>query len=66
MTTEDEHSEIARLYVERQEVQGRLACLANKSRRLEKTLPKKRRDEDGNIVLPPDFRSRYMIRSDTC
>lgn len=38
MTKDDEAREIGRMYVEREEVQRRLSCLDNKSRRLEKLL----------------------------
>ena len=68
MTTEDEHGEIGRMYVEREDVQRRLACLGNKSLRLEKTLRettdalKMRREEDGSVMLAQEFPTHEQIK----
>lgn len=69
MTKDDEANEIGRMYVERENVQRRLACLDNQSRRLEATLReaadamKQRREDGGNTAIDRDFPSREQIAS---
>ena len=67
MTKDDEANEIGRMYVEREEVQRRLACLNNKSLRLETTLRetadamRQRREERGDTMVNRDFPTREQI-----
>ncbi|MDE2811649.1 MAG: hypothetical protein OXM01_01395 [Gemmatimonadota bacterium] len=69
MTTDEEHTEIGRMYVEREEVERKLACLSNKSRRDEKLLRaaadalEARRKGSGPVGLNEDLPTREAIRT---
>ena len=68
MTLDDQHEEIGRMYVEREDVRRKLACLENKCRRMEKTLNEtaeslgQRRVKGGNVTINRDFPTLDQVR----